>query len=83
MSIIGFVRTIKAESSKWVKHLGTFYDRFAWQEGYGAFSVSESMVDRTYHYIRNQAEHHRKRTFKEEYRKLLEAYHIEFDEKYL
>lgn len=83
MSLSDFVRDIKAASSKWIKTQGEYYRAFEWQEGYGAFSVSPSLLDKTINYIRNQAEHHRKRTFAEEYKQFLDAYHIEYDEKYL
>lgn len=77
-----FVRNIKAGSSKWIKTRNTHYSQFEWQEGYGAFSVSPSLVDKTVSYIRNQEEHHRKRTFEEEYKLFLEASKIEYDEQY-
>ena len=82
MSLADFVRNVKAESSKWMKSLDKCYEQFAWQEGYGAFSVSPSLIDKTVRYIRNQAEHHQKRSFREEYRLFLEAYGIEYDERY-
>ena len=82
MSLADFVRDIKAGSSKWLKTQGTLMGKFEWQEGYGAFSVSPSMLDKTVAYIRNQAEHHKKRTFAEEYKLFLNAYHIDYEEKY-
>ena len=82
MSLADFVRAVKADSSKWMKQLDPCYAAFAWQEGYGAFSVSPSFIDKTVKYIRGQAEHHKKRTFQEEYRLFLEAYGIEYDERY-
>ena len=81
-SLADFVRAIKADSSKWIKSLDSCYDTFAWQEGYGAFSVSPSLIDKTTDYIHRQAEHHKKRTFQEEYKLFLEAYGIEYDEQY-
>ena len=83
MSLSDYVRDIKAVSSKWIKTQGQPYAAFEWQEGYGAFSVSPSLLNRTVNYIRAQAEHHRKRTFAEEYKMFLEAYQIEYDEKYM
>ena len=68
MSLADFVRAIKADSSKWIKKLRDGYASFEWQEGYGAFSVSPSLIDKTVNYIRGQEEHHRKRSFQEEYR---------------
>ncbi len=82
MSLSDFVRTIKADSSKWMKSLDAVYKDFAWQEGYGAFSVSPSLIDKTAKYIRTQAEHHKKRTFHEEYKLFLEAYGIQYDERF-
>lgn len=82
MALADFVRSVKADSSKWMKQLDAAYASFSWQEGYGAFSVSSSLLDKTVQYIRNQAEHHRKRTFREEYILFLEAYGIEYDEQY-
>ena len=83
MTLADFVRTLKAESSKWMKSLDRrYYDNFSWQEGYGAFSVSPSLLDRTVQYIRRQAEHHRRLSFKDEYVKFLEAYGIQYDERY-
>jgi len=73
------VRAIKANSSKWVH--GTFrsHRTFAWQTGYGAFSVSESQAARVAAYIRDQERHHRRRTFEEEFRDLLKRNGIPFD----
>ena len=77
-----FVRTIKADSSKWIKSIDASYSKFAWQDGYGAFSVSASILDKTENYIRNQAEHHKRRSFNDEYRALLEKYGVQYDERY-
>lgn len=77
-----FVRAVKAESSKWLKTVAPHYNSFAWQAGYGAFSVSASLLDTVVRYIRRQAEHHRRRSFREEYKMFLEAYGIEYDERY-
>ena len=82
MALSDFVRTIKAESSKWIKTIDSCYEQFAWQEGYGAFSVSPSLTNKTVQYIRSQAEHHKKRTFQEEYKLFLDAYDIQYDERY-
>ena len=82
MSVVNFVRTIKSESSKWMKSLDVSYSSFAWQDGYGAFSVSPSVLPKTVKYIKTQAEHHRRRSFADEYRALLVASGVEFDERY-
>ena len=78
-----FVRTIKAESSRWIKSVHPQYAHFAWQEGYGAFSVSASVVPKVVQYIRNQERHHRSQSFVDEYKSFLEAYDIDYDERYL
>jgi putative transposase len=70
----------KANSSKWLNETGS---RFAWQEGYGAFSVSPSRIADVKRYIRNQAEHHKTRKFDEEFIDLLKRSGIPFDEKYV
>jgi REP element-mobilizing transposase RayT len=76
------LRTLKGDSSKWI-HEELRQNDFAWQEGYGAFTVSKSDVDAVRRYVQDQEEHHRKRTFQEEYRALLERHGIDFDERYL
>ncbi len=83
MSIADLMRTVKAKSSRWIKSLSLEYNTFRWQDGYGAFSVSPSLLDKTIHYIKNQQQHHRRRSFQEEYKKMLDAYHIHYEEKYL
>ncbi len=82
MSLAEFVRTIKSNSSKWIKTLDGYYELFMWQEGYGAFSVSASVLDKTTKYIKNQKARHRDRTFIDEYKQFLDAYHVEYDERY-
>lgn len=82
IALTDFVRVVKANSSKWMKGIDDHYLRFSWQDGYGAFSVSPSLLDRTFNYIRNQKEHHKKRTFREEYKTFLNASGIKYDEKY-
>jgi REP element-mobilizing transposase RayT len=75
-----FMRELKASSSKWAKR---HEPKVAWQRRYGAFTVSESAADSVRDYIRRQKEHHGRRTFEEEYFRLLRSHKIEFDEKYL
>lgn len=82
VALTDFVRDIKANSSRWIKQIDHYYAPFAWQDGYGAFSVSPSLSEKTVNYIRNQKEHHRKRSFREEYKLFLDAYGIDYDEKY-
>jgi len=80
---VEFVEQVKRESSKFVKTLGANYKRFYWQRGYGMFSVSPKDRDEAEAYVRNQEEHHRTRTFQEEYRALLTQYGIAYDEQYV
>jgi REP element-mobilizing transposase RayT len=77
------IQLIKGGSSHWVKSHFPKLPSFAWQDGYAAFTVSESNVDAVRSYIRDQPEHHRKRSFIEEYRALLRKHKVAFDEKYL
>ena len=77
------VEEVKRNSSRWIKTLGRYYQNFAWQGGYAAFSVSQSVVDKTIGYINGQKEHHRTRTFAEEYRMFLELYGVDYDERYI
>ena len=74
---------LKGDSSKWIHGEFPRLVGFAWQDGYGAFTVSRSNVPSVIAYIQNQREHHRKKTFQEEYRELLEKHGIEYDERYI
>jgi len=74
---------IKGGASVWVHETFPEIQNFAWQEGYGAFSVSISHLDETIAYIENQKEHHRNKSFQEEYLAFLKKYGIDYDEKYL
>ncbi|KXK52405.1 MAG: transposase [Chlorobi bacterium OLB5] len=83
IAISDLVREVKKSSSSYIKEEKLTKFNFNWQTGFGAFSVSHSQLDKVINYIINQKEHHRKRTFKEEYIELLKKYEIEYDEKYL
>ncbi len=76
------MRVIKAKSSKWLRRLDSYYEPFSWQDGYGAFSVSPSLMERTKQYILGQAEHHKVKTYHDEYCETLNAYGIDYDEYY-
>lgn len=78
LSLADLLRTVKANSSKWV-HERPVQQEFAWQEGYGAFTVSESSARSVARYIQSQPEHHRKRSFEKEWVALLKRHGIEFD----
>jgi putative transposase len=75
------VRVVKANSSKWVRE--KWSREFAWQTGYGVFSVSESNVSAVTKYIAGQEEHHKKQSFQEEYVAFLKKNHVEYDERYI
>jgi putative transposase len=83
VSISKAVEEVKKTSSKWLKSHGQTFANFAWQAGYGAFAVSESNMPAVREYIASQREHHRKKTFQEEYRQFLERHRIAFDERYV
>jgi REP element-mobilizing transposase RayT len=74
------VALLKANSSKWMGEHGI---KFSWQEGYGAFSVSSSNLDQVTRYIQNQEAHHRKTSFEDEFRALLQKHGVEYDSKYV
>ena len=82
LNLSEFMQKLKSNSSRWVKDLDPSLQEFAWQEGYGAFSVSESAVENFKNYITNQAEHHRKKDFKEEVEKLFKESDLEYDSRY-
>ena len=77
------VQLIKGGSSKWIHDTYANLQEFAWQEGYGAFSVNVSLLEDTVHYIENQAEHHKRKTFQEEYIEFLKRHGIRYDERYV
>ncbi len=83
ITIARALQLIKGKSSKWIHDTFPEHHAFAWQEGYGAFSIGVSQIDDTTAYIANQAEHHRRRTFQEEFVAFLEKHGIEYDPKYL
>jgi putative transposase len=73
----------KRDSSRWIKTKGRTYRNFHWQSGYGAFSVSQSNVAQVVRYIEKQKEHHRRRTFQDEFRAFLKRYQLPYDERYV
>ena len=83
MSFSKAVQLIKGGSSKWIHDTFSNQKKFAWQEGYGAFSVSASQIPKTIAYINNQKEHHRRKSFHEEFLELLNKHGIEFDPRYV
>jgi putative transposase len=75
------VEEVKKTSSKWMKLNGS--KDFFWQTGYGAFSISQSHCNRLINYIRNQESHHKRATFQDEHRRILNKYQVEYDERYV
>ena len=83
ISISDLTRDVKAISSKFINDNRFVKGKFNWQVGFGAFSYSKSQIDSVIKYILNQEQHHKRKSFKEEYLGLLEKFGIEYDEKYL
>jgi len=83
LSVAKMVQLLKGNSSKWIHEAFSEMRSFEWQKGYGAFSIGVSAIDATRAYIRNQAEHHRRRTFREELETILRKHGFEFDESML
>ncbi|MDR2040515.1 MAG: transposase [Bacteroidales bacterium] len=83
IALAKLVEEIKGNSSRWIKTFNLYYENFAWQGGYGGFSVSPSLHDKTKRYIENQEEHHKKMSFQGEYLMFLKEYEIEYNEQYL
>lgn len=78
-----FMSQLKGDSSRWINSTFAFHPKFAWQAGYGWFSVSPSDLGVATEYIQNQKEHHKGTTFQEEYLKFLKKYRVDFDERHL
>lgn len=83
MAPADLVEEIKKSSSKWIKTKGSHYNNFYWQDGYGGFSVSNSGIDSVKKYILNQKKHHEKVSFIDEYKNLLDAYGILYEDRYI
>lgn len=82
-SLSDLMQDVKGSSSRWINEMKFTRHKFAWQEGYGAFSYSHSHVPVVINYIKNQAEHHKKRSFIKEYESFLKLFSIEYDSKYI
>ena len=82
-SPVDFVEQTKRESSKFVKTIGARFGEFYWQRGYGMFSVGPTHRQEAEDYVRHQEEHHRGKTFQEEFRAFLERYGVDYDERYV
>lgn len=81
--IADLMRDVKAFSSKWINDQRFLTTRFEWQEGYGAFSYSRQQISQVITYIEGQELHHRKISFRDEFRQLLKEFDIAYDEKYI
>jgi putative transposase len=82
LALADLVRDVKANSARFIKDKG-WCRQFAWQEGYGAFTYGQSQVQDVVQYVLNQEEHHRKRTFREEYLLFLDRFHVPYEPKYV
>ena len=83
IALSDLIRDVKRDSTNFINSDIKPYGKFGWQEGFGAFSYSQSHVDRVIRYIDNQEEHHRKKSFREEYLSMLEKFMVEFDPRYV
>lgn len=82
-SVSDLLQDIKGSSSKWINDNRLAKGKFEWQEGYGAFSYSASQIDSVIKYINNQEEHHKTKSFREEYLAFLQKFEVEYDERYV
>ncbi|MDI9364341.1 MAG: IS200/IS605 family transposase [Flavobacterium sp.] len=83
MPISDLVRDVKNNSSNFINEQNWLQGKFSWQEGYGVFSYAHSQIENVYQYIANQEEHHKKKTFKEEYIEFLKKFEVEYNEEHL
>jgi putative transposase len=83
IALSDLMQKAKSETTKWINDKGLVKSKFSWQEGYGAFSYSKSHVNNVIKYIHNQEEHHKVKSFKEEYIDFLKAFELPYEEKYL
>jgi REP element-mobilizing transposase RayT len=82
-ALSNLIQEVKRDSSEWINKQKFVTGEFSWQEGYGAFSYGKSQISDVAHYIEIQEEHHKKRTFREEYLEFLKLFDIEYDERYV
>lgn len=82
-SVSDLLQDIKGASSKWINDNKLVKGKFQWQEGYGAFSYNKSALPKLIEYVKNQEAHHRKKTFLEEYKEFLDAFEVDYNERYI
>jgi REP element-mobilizing transposase RayT len=82
-SLSDLMKRVKGDSSEWINKKGFTRNRFSWQAGYGAFSYAKSQVPNVIRYIQHQEEHHRKKTFTEEYLDFLTTFEVEYDDRFV
>lgn len=83
ISLADWIKELKRVSSLWIKERDVQHAKFSWQSGYGAFSVSVSKLEAVREYILNQEQHHRRKTFQDEFRAILTKHAVEWDEQYV
>ena len=83
ITLIKLLEEVKSHSSGWIKKKGDSYKNFYWQDGYGAFSINPTETEVVANYIANQKEHHKTKTFQEEYRAFLKKYKVDYDERFV
>jgi putative transposase len=83
VALMNLLEEIKSHSSKWIKTKGENFKNFYWQNGYGAFSVNPSEIEVVKNYIEHQDEHHKNKTFQDEYLAFLKKYKVDYDERYV
>jgi len=83
VTLVKLLEELKSHSSSWIKTKSDKLNGFYWQDGYGAFSVNPAQVDVVINYIANQKEHHKQKSFQEEYRAFLKKYNVDYDERYV
>ncbi|WBZ94694.1 transposase [Chryseobacterium wangxinyae] len=83
ITLVKLLEEVKSASSKWIKTKGEKFSAFYWQSGYGAFSVNPTEIEVVKNYIRNQEEHHKVKSFQDEYRAFLKKYDVQYNEDYV
>lgn len=83
ITLIKLLEDVKSSSSRWIKTKDHKFSNFYWQSGYGAFSVNPTEIETVKNYIQNQEEHHRVKSFQDEYRAFLKKYDVQYNEEYV